>query len=87
MLCAINQVISELNNSCVSYISSPLTAGPCGKQSLVGWQSWEVVVVRAERHSGGGAQEGCQVLGLIGHRKELDFIPRGGSEVKSLSCV
>ena len=83
VLCAINQVIRELNTGCVSYISSPLTAGPCGKQSLVGWQSWEEVMVRAERHrGGGGAEEGCQVLGLIGHRTELDFIPRGGSEVK-----
>ena len=54
--------------------------------SLVGWHSWEEVVVRAERHrGGGGAEEGCQLLGLIGHRMELDFIPRGGSEVKSLS--
>ena len=35
-------------------------------------------MVGAERHrGGGGAEEGCQVLGLIGHGKELDFIPRG----------
>ena len=45
-------------------------------------------MVRAERHrGGGGAEEGCQLLGLISHRMELDFIPRGGSEVKSLSHV
>lgn len=76
VLCAINQVIHELNIGCVADISSPLTAGPCGRQSLVGWQSWEEVVVGAERHrGGGGAEEGCQVLGLIGHGKELDFIP------------
>lgn len=78
VLCAINQGIHELNIGCVAYVSSPPTAGPCGRQSLVAWQSWEEVVVGAERHrGGGGAEEGCQVLGLIGHGKELDFIPRG----------